>query len=69
VSKTRNDVIKFNNYCERQLCGFFGLQLVDAGSANSAMDIVYSMADTINKIGFGLVIYALSRSDDSTIKA
>jgi sensory rhodopsin len=29
------------------------------------MDIVYNVADAINKIGFGLVIYALSRSDES----
>jgi sensory rhodopsin len=49
--------------------GLFGLQLVDAGSANSAMDIVYNIADAINKIGFGLVIYALSRTDDATVKA
>jgi sensory rhodopsin len=49
--------------------GLFGIQLVDPGSANNAMDIVYNIADAINKIGFGLVIYALSRSDDSTVKA
>jgi hypothetical protein len=28
------------------------------------MDIVYNIADAINKIGFGLVIYALSRSGE-----
>jgi hypothetical protein len=28
------------------------------------MDIVYNIADAINKIGFGLVIYALSRKED-----
>jgi sensory rhodopsin len=49
--------------------GLFGIQLVDAGSANNAMDIVYNIADAINKIGFGLVIYALSRSEDSTVNA
>jgi sensory rhodopsin len=49
--------------------GLFGIQLVDPGSASNAMDIVYNIADAINKIGFGLVIYALSRSDDSTVKA
>jgi hypothetical protein len=29
-----------------------------------AMDIVYNIADAVNKIGFGLVIYALSRKED-----
>jgi hypothetical protein len=28
------------------------------------MDIVYNVADAINKIGFGLVIYSLSRTQD-----
>jgi len=28
------------------------------------MDIVYNIADAINKIGFGLVIYTLSRNED-----
>jgi hypothetical protein len=28
------------------------------------MDIVYNIADAINKIGFGLVIYALSRTKE-----
>ena len=43
--------------------GLFGIQLVsDAAAAVKAMDIVYNIADAINKIGFGLVIYALSRS-------
>jgi hypothetical protein len=28
------------------------------------MDIVYNIADAINKIGFGLVIYALSRNSE-----
>ncbi len=45
--------------------GFFGIQLVsDPDAASHAMDIVYNIADAINKIGFGLVIYALSRSED-----
>jgi hypothetical protein len=26
------------------------------------MDIIYNIGDAVNKIGFGLVIYALSRS-------
>ena len=50
--------------------GLFGIQLVsDTAAALNAMDIVYNIADAINKIGFGLVIYALSRTDDATVKA
>ncbi len=45
--------------------GLFGIQLVsDQKVALNAMDIVYNIADAVNKIGFGLVIYVLSRSDD-----
>jgi bacteriorhodopsin len=45
--------------------GLFGIQLVsDPAAASHAMDIVYNIADAINKIGFGLVIYSLSRSED-----
>jgi bacteriorhodopsin len=45
--------------------GLLGMQLVsDAAAAGKAMDIVYNIADAINKIGFGLVIYSLSRSDE-----
>jgi len=45
--------------------GLFGIQLVsDPVAATHAMDIVYNIADAINKIGFGLVIYVLSRSED-----
>jgi sensory rhodopsin len=45
--------------------GLFGIKLVtDAGAAAKAMDIVYNIADAINKIGFGLVIYSLSRSEN-----
>ncbi|MDG2464315.1 MAG: bacteriorhodopsin, partial [Crocinitomicaceae bacterium] len=45
--------------------GLFGIKLVeDAAAATHAMDIVYNIADAINKIGFGLVIYALSRTPD-----
>jgi bacteriorhodopsin len=45
--------------------GLFGIQLVsDPAAAVAAMDIVYNIADAINKIGFGLVIYALSRNDE-----
>jgi sensory rhodopsin len=46
--------------------GLFGWQPVaDQAAATHAMDIVYNIADAINKIGFGLVIYALSRSDEA----
>lgn len=45
--------------------GLFGMQLVsDPKAATHAMDIVYNIADAINKIGFGLVIYALSRNSE-----
>lgn len=45
--------------------GFAGIRLVeDPEAATQAMDIVYNIADAINKIGFGLVIYTLSRSED-----
>jgi bacteriorhodopsin len=45
--------------------GLFGLILIeDKAAAHKAMDIVYNIADAINKIGFGLVIYALSRKED-----
>jgi sensory rhodopsin len=45
--------------------GLFGIQLVaDEKAALHAMDIVYNIADAVNKIGFGLVIYALSRKED-----
>jgi bacteriorhodopsin len=45
--------------------GLFGWQPVaDTEAALHAMDIVYNIADAINKIGFGLVIYALSRNSE-----
>jgi len=45
--------------------GLFGIQFVsDQAVAMHAMDIVYNIADAINKIGFGLVIYSLSRTED-----
>ena len=45
--------------------GLFGWQPVaDTAAALKAMDIVYNVADAINKIGFGLVIYALSRGSE-----
>ena len=44
--------------------GLFGIEMVtDRLAARQAMDIVYNIGDAVNKIGFGLVIYALSRSD------
>jgi bacteriorhodopsin len=46
--------------------GLFGIQLVsDPVAAVRSMDIVYNIADAINKIGFGLVIYSLSRSEEA----
>jgi sensory rhodopsin len=45
--------------------GLFGIEIVtNREAAKAAMDIVYNIGDAINKIGFGLVIYALSRSED-----
>jgi bacteriorhodopsin len=45
--------------------GLFGIQLVaDPAAASHYMDIVYNIADAVNKIGFGLVIYSLSRTQD-----
>jgi sensory rhodopsin len=45
--------------------GFFGIQLVsNQAAASHAMDVLYNLADAINKIGFGLVIYVLSRTED-----
>ena len=45
--------------------GLFGMKVFQGLS----MDIVYNIGDAINKIGFGLVIYALATSDKSTAKA
>ncbi|MFB1004786.1 MAG: bacteriorhodopsin-like [Bacteroidia bacterium] len=45
--------------------GLFGITFVSTPEAGAAaMDVVYNIADAINKIGFGLVIYTLSRSED-----
>ena len=47
--------------------GLFGLKLVaDAATASHYMDIIYNIGDAINKIGFGLVIYALAVSDSKS---
>ena len=46
--------------------GLFGMQVVaDAATASHAMDVVYNIGDAVNKIGFGLVIYVLSRKDQT----
>jgi sensory rhodopsin len=46
--------------------GLFGMEPVaDRAAASAAMDIVYNIGDAVNKIGFGLVIYALSRKDNA----
>ena len=48
--------------------GLFGMEMVtDRAAAKQAMDIVYNIGDAVNKIGFGLVIYALSRSEKNAI--
>jgi hypothetical protein len=45
--------------------GLFGITFVsDPTAAAHSMDIVYNIADAINKIGFGLVIYSLSRTEE-----
>ena len=41
--------------------GLFGVPMLQ----NLSMDIVYNIGDAINKIGFGLVIYALAVSDNN----
>jgi bacteriorhodopsin len=46
--------------------GLFGMKLVsNPKDAAVAMDIVYNIADAVNKIGFGLVIYTLAKSDSN----
>jgi len=45
--------------------GLFGFRVFEGLS----MDIVYNIGDAINKIGFGLVIYALAQSDKETLPA
>jgi len=48
--------------------GLFGIEMVtDRAAAKQAMDIVYNIGDAVNKIGFGLVIYALSRSEKNAV--
>jgi len=45
--------------------GLFGVRVFESLS----MDIVYNIGDAINKIGFGLVIYALAQSDKTVAQA
>jgi bacteriorhodopsin len=45
--------------------GLFGVPVLSGLS----LDVVYNIGDAINKIGFGLVIYALAQSDKVTAKA
>ena len=45
--------------------GFFGYKIWQSLS----MDVVYNIGDAINKIGFGLVIYALAQTDKSSATA
>jgi bacteriorhodopsin len=45
--------------------GLFGIPMFQGLS----MDVVYNIGDAINKIGFGLVIYALAQTDKSTSNA
>ena len=42
--------------------GLFGFRILEGVS----LDIVYNIGDAINKIGFGLVIYALAQTDQVT---
>jgi sensory rhodopsin len=43
--------------------GLFGVSADALGIGGLNMDIIYNIGDAVNKIGFGLVIYALSRSE------
>ncbi len=45
--------------------GLFGMKVFQGLS----MDIVYNIGDAINKIGFGLVIYALAQSDKGSTQS
>jgi len=42
--------------------GLFGVKMMSGLS----MDVIYNIGDAVNKIGFGLVIYALAQSDKSS---
>lgn len=43
--------------------GLFGVSADSLGLGGLNMDVIYNIGDAVNKIGFGLVIYSLSRSD------
>jgi sensory rhodopsin len=43
----------------------FGMKVLEGVS----LDIVYNIGDAINKIGFGLVIYALAQTDRTSVAA
>ena len=43
--------------------GLFGAEIA-GGAYAASMDVIYNIGDAINKIGFGLVIYGLSRADE-----
>jgi sensory rhodopsin len=45
--------------------GLFGMRVFEGLS----MDVVYNIGDAVNKIGFGLVIYALAQSDKQVATA
>lgn len=45
--------------------GLFGYKVLEGVS----LDVIYNIGDAINKIGFGLVIYALAQSDNEPAKA
>jgi hypothetical protein len=40
--------------------GLFGITF---SADTRVMDVVYNIGDAVNKIGFGLVIYALTQAD------
>jgi sensory rhodopsin len=44
--------------------GLFGVSADSLGIGGLNMDVIYNIGDAVNKIGFGLVIYGLSRSDN-----
>jgi sensory rhodopsin len=46
--------------------GLFGIPAADLGIGGLNMDIIYNIGDAVNKIGFGLVIYALAQSEKSS---
>lgn len=47
--------------------GLFGMW--GSADANPWMDVVYNIGDAVNKIGFGLVIYSLAKSESSESNA